>query len=109
MARVDGGNGNGMAAGIAAPGTVGMPRLSVPPALLASLASGSAAVLETAQRHGGLNPRGWRCGSGKAGDFGEEGLQAAIAVANEFPPPLRLYVMFLEAADSHRLGANLIR
>ena len=33
----------------------------------------------------------------------------ALLVAAEFPPALRLYALFLEAADSHRLNCSLVR
>ncbi len=38
-----------------------------------------------------------------------EDLAAALAVAAEFPPAQRLFVLFLEAADSHRLNRQLVR
>ena len=40
---------------------------------------------------------------------GEEGVAASLAVLSEFPVAQRLHVMFLEAADSHRLNSNIIR
>jgi hypothetical protein len=39
----------------------------------------------------------------------EEGLVASLQVIAEFPHAQRLYVMFLEAADSHRLNSSLVR
>lgn len=39
----------------------------------------------------------------------QEHASAAGTIAAEFPPALRLYVLFLEAADSHRLNLNLMR
>ena len=33
----------------------------------------------------------------------------SLRLVAEFPRPLRLYVLFLEAADSHRLNAHLAR
>ncbi|KAK9821451.1 hypothetical protein WJX81_000950 [Elliptochloris bilobata] len=38
-----------------------------------------------------------------------EGIAVTLAVAAEFPPAQRLYVLFLEAADSHRLNRQLQR
>ena len=38
-----------------------------------------------------------------------DGVVAALALAAEFPPAQRLYVLFLEAADSHRLNRQLLR
>ena len=38
-----------------------------------------------------------------------EGVAAALALAAEFPPAQRLYALFLEAADSHRLNRQLLR
>ena len=43
------------------------------------------------------------------GSGGEEGLVASLQLLAEFPQAQRLYVMFLEAADSHRLNSSLIR
>ena len=36
-------------------------------------------------------------------------MAAALAVIDEFLPAQRLYIAFLEAADSHRLNSNLVR
>lgn len=36
-------------------------------------------------------------------------MAASLAVLTEFPVAQRLHVMFLEAADSHRLNSNIIR
>ncbi len=45
----------------------------------------------------------------RAAGIDAEDLAAALAVAAEFPPAQRLFVLFLEAADSHRLNRQLIR
>lgn len=34
---------------------------------------------------------------------------ADVAVAQQFPPAQRLFLLFLQAADSHRLNASLLR
>jgi hypothetical protein len=34
---------------------------------------------------------------------------ASLAAAGRFPPAQRLFVLFLEAADSHRLNAHLMQ
>lgn len=39
----------------------------------------------------------------------KEGVSGATQAAAEFPPALRLYVLFLEAADSFRLNSALMR
>lgn len=51
---------------------------------------------------------GGRAGGGGAGGADEAAAEALRLVA-EFPRPQRLYVLFLEAADSHRLNAHLTR
>ncbi|KAK9820041.1 hypothetical protein WJX72_005403 [[Myrmecia] bisecta] len=51
-------------------------------------------------------PRG---GGPIKGGSGEEGVAATLAVVAEFPPAQRLYVLFLEAADSHRLNTCVVR
>jgi len=40
---------------------------------------------------------------------GQDPSHSVRAVAAEFPPALRLYVLILEATDSYRLNANLDR
>lgn len=44
--------------------------------------------------------------SGKA-SLSQEGLHASLSIISEFPQHQRVYVMFLEAADSHRFNAAL--
>ena len=39
----------------------------------------------------------------------EELVASSLEVAWRFPPALRLFVLFLEAADSHRLNKSLLR
>jgi hypothetical protein len=58
-----------------------------------------------------LRPPAVRIVPGKGGGStgGEEGLAASLQIIAEFPQAQRLYVMFLEAADSHRLNSSLIR
>lgn len=36
-------------------------------------------------------------------------MAASLALVSEFPRAQRLYVLFLEAADSHRLNSALVR
>lgn len=45
----------------------------------------------------------------QASRVAQEAAQAALRISAEFPAALRLYVLFLEAADSHRLNSNLSR
>ena len=45
----------------------------------------------------------------KGGDGSAERALFAARVAGEFPAPLRVFVLFLEAADSHAVNAHLLR
>ena len=55
---------------------------------------------------GGGGGFGGTAGGGGAAD---EAAAEALRLVAEFPRPQRLYVLFLEAADSHRLNAHLAR
>ena len=50
-----------------------------------------------------------RISSGKNAGSTPGATSSAKAVAAEFAPALRFYVLILEAADSHRLNSNLLR
>eukprot|EP00887_Chlorella_sp_A99_P005741 scaffold1.g5741.t1 len=61
---------------------------------------------------GGPGSRGARMRQGGRGGGAaglEEGAAAALALVSQFPRAQRLYVLFLEAADSHRLNSALVR
>lgn len=61
------------------------------------------------QQPSGHRRRGGRGGGGGNGGGGgaDEGAAASLELAARFPPPQRLFVLFLEAADSHRFNAHL--
>jgi hypothetical protein len=58
-------------------------------------------------RGGGGGGRG--SGGGAAAAGAEELVAESLRLVAEFPSPQRLHILFLEAADSHRLNAHLAR
>ena len=71
---------------------------------------GSAAASEAAwggARRGGAGSK--KRGTKEAGAGPEELAASSLEAAWRFPPAQRLFVLFLEAADSHRLTICLIR
>ena len=58
-------------------------------------------------RRSGAGPK--RRGARDAGAGAEELAASTLEAAWRFPPAQRLFVLFLEAADSHRLTTCLIR
>lgn len=70
---------------------------------------GGSAALKPAAK--GKRPSSAGGGGGAFGGYvaSDEAVTAALEVVAEFPRPLRLHALFLEAADSHRLNTNLVR
>lgn len=75
-------------------------------------AAGAGGGRQHGQQHGqrGVGGRPGGGGPGFGGGGGaDEAVAESLRLVAEFPRPQRLYVLFLEAADSHRLNAHLIR
>ena len=70
---------------------------------------GSGGGRQAAPGRGGGGRGGMGPGGGGAAGGADEAAAEALRLVAEFPRPQRLYVLFLEAADSHRLNAHLIR
>ena len=72
--------------------------------------AGGAAPGAARSSRSGHRRRGGRGGGGGNGGGGggvDEAAAASLEAAARFPPAQRLFVLFLEAADSHRFNAHL--